>query len=164
MRGHRPLLAAIAALVLGCGGADPAHYTEVLDELSVPPSWNLIHTTVMRSGGVDKAVDPSRSQDDIACDVGPCPAVIRYYLVAAQPRDAYPSARQMVLDAGFEITSETGPTCDQPVGMAACELNGVKGGDGLQVTFYNPGQGSAGVGMSDPKQSLIRVMARLKGS
>jgi hypothetical protein len=159
MRARRLLAIVITILVVACSGPDAAHYEAVLDGLHLPAGWELVHTTIMRSGGPDTRIDPSRSQDDIACDIGHCPSVARYYLVEGKPADAYPEARQSAIDAGFEIGRETGPKCDLPPGGDACDLNATKGSDELLITLYKPGDGSDGVGVADAGKFVIRIIA-----
>lgn len=150
---------AVVLLVAGCGGAETSHYSALLDELHLPAGWQLVHTTLKRSGGPDTRIDPSRSQDDIACDIGYCPSVARYYLVEGRPADSYPEVRQSATDAGYQIKQETGPKCDLPPEGAACGLDATKGADELQVTLYNPGDWADGIGPADASKSVIRISA-----
>lgn len=141
---------AVAALVFGCGGGpDAAHYEAVLDELEVPAAWELVHTQ-MRAPG---------TEDDCSTLFPSCPSVARFYLVDGEPIDAYPVAKQVVLDAGFELDEEIGPDCNLPPGGAACVFYAVRGKDFIRVSILNPGDDLDGLGIAEPDRTTVRMTA-----
>ena len=151
MRGKRLLTVLVAVFVLGCGGPDAAHYEAVLDELSIPASWELARTVVNAPGGLEDCVP----------GFGPCPSVFRYYLVAGDPIDAYPEAKQMVVAAGFSIDPEYYPQCEGG-GMPACAFVAVRDSDALTVGLFDPGRDPEALGIAKEGFSLIRIIADQK--
>jgi len=137
----------VALVLVGCSGPDAAHYEAVLDELEIPTTWELVHTYVQAP---DMENDCSRLFPS-------CPSVTRSYLVDGEPIDAYPVAKQVVLDAGFEIDQEISPDCDLPPSLAACVFNAVRAEDWIRVNIFNPGDDVAGLGIADPNRSMVRL-------
>jgi len=140
-------------------GPAPEHYVAVLDELSVPADWELVCLTVNAPGGPDVSADPGVPRKLTDCAIGDCPAVGRYYLVDGPPVDTYPVAKQLLLDAGFDLDRDSGADCDLPPSSAACVLGGHKEGDRVQVCIFNPGDDFANLGVADPKRALVSVVA-----
>src|SRR5678815_2612861 len=92
----------IAVLVGGCSnGPSASHYAAVLDELIIPAGWELADTVVSELGG------------KVPCEniFGSCPAVFRYYLVSGRSAAAFLEIKEMVTDAGFELTEVLEPGC-----------------------------------------------------
>lgn len=152
MRGMRLLPIVVAILLVGCGGPDAAHYEAVLDELPIPAAWELVQTTVRAPGG----------EIDCARIFSSCPSVARYYLVAGNPIDAYPDAKQMLAAAGFTLDLDTGPKCDLPPTGPACVLQGRRDSDVVRVAINNPGDDADGLGIAEKDRSIVNVMAEGK--
>jgi hypothetical protein len=106
------MLLAVAAFIAGCySGPSADHYVGILDELNVPPDWEVAETIAM---GPDQAetCDPFFSNS--------CPVAIRTFRVD-EMQAAYSQAKAVLNAAGFAITleatagcstgSSTGPTC-----------------------------------------------------
>ena len=146
-------------LVAASGTPNASHKTAVLDALTIPAGWQLIHTTVMEPGGKDDRIDTDRSRDDIACGIESSPTVARYYLVGGRPGDVYPAARRLITDARLNIEQETGPRCDLLPDSPACVLLADAGSDHLLVGLWNPGDYSSGIGRVDPSRTLVRLLA-----
>jgi hypothetical protein len=159
-----PEVAVLVAALLCVGacraGPGPDHYAAVLDGLGVPPAWALVHTTVQSQTGPDHAVDPSRSQDDIGCFEGTCPAVTRFYLVGVPASGVLAAARDLLTAAGFTIGHSAGPACDIPPGGLACGVEGTRGTDYVEVTIYKPGTTASGIGSGEPSKVVVTLTAR----
>ncbi len=154
-------LLAVALLVSAChAGPGADHYATVLDDLGVPDTWELVHTSVYSETGQDHAADPSRSQDDIGCFVGNCPQVIRYYVVDGPGSDILATATGLLTDAGFTIGHTSAPACDPPPAYNSCGVEATRGTDHVEVTIYKPGGTTAGIGSSDPSKVLVTIAAR----
>jgi hypothetical protein len=165
VRRSLPAIVAAVLVLASCRlgpGAD--HYAAVLDGLRIPAGWELAHTTVMVPGGPDRRVDPSRPRDDIDCFEGECPSVTRYYFVSGTPATAYPDARQLLVDAGFDIDQESGPACNVPPSGPVCGMSGSRGGDYVRVSLYNPGDDINAAFISDPLRTLIEFVARVNSN
>ncbi len=154
MRGKLFLAMVMSILVAGCyAGPEPAHFAAVLDELSVPAGWQLVYTTIREPGG-ERECDPSVQPD--------CASVTRFFLVDGEPVDAFPGAKQMLVDAGFEVEEEVAPACDlRPKGIA-CWLRAFLEGDRVTVFLFTPGFEAEGLGLAQAGQSLIMVAADRK--
>jgi nucleotide-binding universal stress UspA family protein len=167
MRGKRLLIVVVAAMAAACtSGPDVSHYTAVLDKLSLPAGWELVHTTVREPGGGDKEVDPGRSTDTIGCSglFGQCPSIARYFQVDADAAiDVYKEAKRILIASGFAITHEFLPTCDAITSAAECTVVAAKGADAIVIGVYRPG-GSTGDGLetAPPGRSFVRVIAHAK--
>ena len=156
------MLVVIAAMAASCaGGPDISHYAGVLDQLTIPAGWELVHTTLRAPGGGDKDVDPSRPTDTIGCSglFGECPSIVRYYLVGGQPVDAYTAAKQVMLDAGFDAQSDSGPTCDEPSGGPICMLSGTRESDNVRLTINRPGDDPNGLVPFGDDRFLVVIKA-----
>lgn len=140
------LVALLATLVYSCG-PDTSHYEAVLDQLHIPGGWDLVHTST--TGRFDCPL------------AGACPSVARYYLTSGQPIDAYAPARQMLLDAGFQIDIEDAKPCQQ-VGGPACLVSAVKESDWVQVMVNNPGEDLDGLGLARGGEVLVRLEAHAR--
>ncbi len=152
MRGRRLLTVVVAVLVVACSGPNAAHYEAVLDELSIPSTWELADTTVRAPGG------------EIDCApflTSYCPSVARYYLVdAGAAIDAYGKAKQLLIEAGFEIQNEFLPKCDTSTSGAACTVVAALDSDVVELAVYNPGEDTEGLGIAQKGRSIVRVTAR----
>jgi len=146
------LVAAAAVLALGCASRDPSYYQGVLDELPVPPGWELVRE-VIRAPDAELECTPIFTE--------PCPSVLRYYLVEGQPADAYPQTKQMLEAGGFAIDEESNPECDTP-GTTACVVVAARAEDELRVNVYKPGADPEGLGLPDDGRTLIRITAERK--
>jgi hypothetical protein len=153
MRVRRLLLVLVAIVVVACG-PDAAHYAAVLDELHVPAAWELARATIKAPGG------------EIDCTplwgTGGCPSVARSYLVAGKPVDAYPAARQLLVNAGFHIDQESGPMCNVPPSGPACVIWGSRGGDFVLFGLFNPGDGPSGLVIAQNDRFIVSVTAQGK--
>ncbi len=71
-----------------------------------------------------------------ACGPGlrDCPAAHRYYYVSGEPADAYPAAKRMLLDAGFEATRDS---------------------DAIDVYVYEPGRDPNELGIARDGFSIV---------
>jgi hypothetical protein len=123
---------AITALMARCAnGPGASHYGAVLDELTIPAGWELADTVVSEPGG------------KVPCEtiLGSCPAVLRYYLVSGQPAGAFSEIKEMVTDAGFELTEVLEPGCPglRANDRLACYLIAIRGPDLLNIHVYKPG-------------------------
>ncbi len=166
--GRRLAAAAVVAAVLlslaGCrAGPGPDHYATVLDGLSVPAAWGLVHTTVQSQGGPDKAVDPSRSQDNIDCFMGECPSVTRIYLTDSGPDAVVTAARELLAGAGFAVGGKPGLPCDTPGSGPSCAVTATRGQDYVAFTVYGPGRYTNQLGINDPLRTVVEVIARFNG-
>jgi hypothetical protein len=161
------LIAVLVAALLSLGscrtGPGPDHYAAVLDGLGVPAPWQLVHTTVRSQGGPDRAVDPSRPQDEIGCFEGECPSVTRIYLVDSGPDDVVTIARGLLSSAGFAVGGRPGLPCDAPPSGPSCSLTATRGQDYVRVTLYGPGRYTNQLGINDPLRSVVEVIARFNG-
>jgi len=146
-------------LVASCGPG-PDHYVGVLDQLTIPPDWELAYLIVDAPGAPDVSGDPEVPRKLEDCALISCPWVARYYLIGGQPIDIYPIARAMLTDAGFEITSELTAGCDRPETGLGCGVKGAKDGDQVWVSIFHPGEDPAGLGIADPDRSMVRVLAQ----
>ena len=154
MRGNWLLAMLVAVLVVACSGPNAAHYEAVLDELSIPAGWELVHTTVRAPGGEIDCAPILTSY---------CPSVARYYLVdAGAAIDAYRKAKQLLIDAGSEIQDEFLPTCDTSTSGAACTVVAALDSDIVEVAVHNPGDDTDGLGIAQKGRSIVRVTARGK--
>lgn len=142
----------IAVLVMGCGGPNAAYYESLLDDLAIPPTWELVHTTVQEPGGLN----------DCAPVFQGCPSVTRYYLVAGKPVDAYPEAKQVLATAGFSLDLDSGPECDLPPNGPACDLFGVRDSDHVRIAINNPGDDIDSLGIARDDRSIVQVAAEEK--
>jgi hypothetical protein len=145
----------IAVFLVGCAsGPDASHYAAVLDELRVPPGWELAHTTVSEPGA------------KVPCEpiMGSCPAVFRYFVVGGQPAQAYLPVKQMVTDAGFRLEEEVEPGCNGLEGddRKACFLVAVRGPDLLYIQVFEPGidVDELGIGRDGHFVVLLRAYAK----
>ena len=148
----RLFIAVVALIVAACSGPSATHYEAVLDELSIPATWELVHSSV------------TTPDTDNGCStlMGSCPRVARYFLVDGQPLDALADAKKILIAAGFEVQDEFGPQCDLPPGSAACVLVVVRGADLLQLSLFKPGVDTEGLGLAQPDRTLIRLVAEPK--
>ncbi len=176
MRGRRRqvvLLSVVAALVAlafvvriwAVAISDPAPYATVLDELAVPDSWQLVHTSVMAPGGRDGAVRPGQPSDMIDCAplaIETCPSVTRYYTVRGAQLELYGTLKSLVTSAGFTIdTSWPGCTPSVAQGEESCLLAARRGSMELWIRVYRPGgQTLEGMSPPDPASAIVSISAR----
>jgi hypothetical protein len=132
------LLLLFVPILVGCKGADPAHYSTVLDSLKVPSGWQLVRTYVKAPSGGDLACTPVATPD--------CPSVSRYYLVTNSPvAQLYASSKDIVTTAGFAIDRELFASCNAPAGLAACGATAKQGADWVDIGVYRPGDSAGDV-------------------
>jgi hypothetical protein len=143
-----------AGLVATCGVPDVARYQAILDELAVPPTWDL---------ALSKVITPD-TEPNCGGLFGDCPRAFLYYLVDAETgADAYAEAKAMITTAGFEVDQEIRPTCDaDPPRTPACGMSASKDSDFLQVSLFNPGEDPDNVGVADPNRMQVRLIAKPK--
>ncbi len=149
-------LLVVAVLFAACTprpGAD--HYAAVLDELSVPSGWELVHTTVREPGGAEWQCDLVINPD--------CPSVHRFYLTNTPAADAYHAAIAMATDAGFIVKNETRPTCTSKLPWSPqCLFFATKAYNELAVNVFNPGDDPYNLGIADPSRILVELRANKK--
>lgn len=157
-------LVGLAVLAIGCVGPDVSHYAAALDGLTVPSSWQLVHSTIRKPGGADHDVQSSRATDEIDCATitSGCPSVTRYYLVDGRPVDIYPIAKSLLVAAGLSIDQEIAPHCDQPPSGPACVVSAIRGSDVVRVTLYNPGEDVSALAIAQVGHSIVLVSAEGK--
>jgi hypothetical protein len=132
----RALLAlVVVALIAGCwggGGPGAAYYADLLESLEVPAGWELAHTREREGMFGPNACGPGNFS---------CPGAHRYYHVSGEPVESYPAAKQLLIDAGFEIAKKYYPDCDGVrQGFIPCQLDGAREADIVTVHLYEPGR------------------------
>ncbi len=143
------LLVVIGALVAACRVASADPYVEVLDSLEVPAGWELAHERVREPFGTNP------------CGPGllDCPAAHRYYYITGEPSQAYPPAKALLVDAGFEVADEYVP-CDPPRSSAfSCGLNATKSAIIVTVYVYEPGRDVEKLGIAREGVSIVELRA-----
>jgi hypothetical protein len=151
----RALLAlVVVALIAGCwggGGPGAAYYADLLESLEVPAGWELAHTREREGMFGPNACGPGLRD---------CPAAHHYYYVAGQPVEAYPVARQLAIDAGFEIVSENPAACDPDnEAVGSCRFWSTRAEDALAVYISEPGRDPDGLGIAREGFSIVELRA-----
>ncbi len=141
--------AALAFLVLGCGGRDPSPYVAALDALSLPGTWQVAQTTVKAQGASDGCVELINGQ---------CPSVTRYFLVAGEPSEALQAANVAVAAQGFGDVQVTHPACDVESSGPPCYLTATSGDMEIDVNVYRPGDDVDRLGLSKPDETIVRMI------
>ena len=137
-------------VVLGVWGlilraVDATPYVLALDDLRIPPTWRLEATTLHEAILMGTPVH-------------------RYYLVAGEAEDVFPSARDVVTAAGFTIDEERANECS-PIrtgGPSDCYLAASRGGVHLWIVVFHRGYVVAGdpgnpPAVGAPDASVIRI-------
>lgn len=144
------LVAAVAIVVLGCGGPTAQQFEATLDALDLP-AWQLTHTTVASPDGPDPCVRV----------VNPyCPSIRRYYAADADPAQNLRAVKDAVVAAGFAIEEELHPECDQLSSGPVCSLAAVKDGARLEVNVHPPGEDVDHLGIAVDDLSIVRITVR----
>ena len=141
--------AAIALLVLGCGGRDPSPYVATLDSLTLPQAWQVAQTSVKAQGAANGCVELINGQ---------CPSVTRYFLVARQPTDALQDAKAAIAAQGFGDVEVTHPACDVVSSGPPCYLTARTGDIAIEVNVYRPGEDVDQLGLSKPDETIVRMI------
>jgi hypothetical protein len=139
---------AIALLVLGCGGRDPAPYVATLDGLDLPSNWGVAQTTVQSQGGANGCIEALNAR---------CPTVVRYFVVAGELTDVLSEAEDAVGAAGFGSIDVRHPACDSTLSGPRCSFDGAKEGMAIQVNVYPPGEDVEGLGLARPGLAMVRM-------
>jgi hypothetical protein len=163
------LATVIAGWVLVLKRTDPAPHVAVLDELDIPPSWELAHTEVVQQFLLGSRVE-------------------RYFLVDADPGDVVDPVTQMLTTAGFILDVRKGPSdwCDTrplsatpalacptrlippcsengPGGPTTCWISATRGQECLSVVALDRGQsepyfrGLVRYSVGDPVRIVVRI-------
>jgi len=150
---RRILLVISAALILGCTATTATRYEGLLDELSIPASWELVHAEIVPPDGSGGCLQIATN----------CPSVSRYYLVDDQPIETYRQATRVLQTAGFVIEQEFDPECDAPPSNPACALRAVVEREFVRLSVYHVGQDSGeGLDLAEDGRTLLRITASAK--
>ena len=144
---------ALSVLLAGCWGTrgpGAVYYGELLESLAVPPGWELAHTRLREGMFGPNPCGPG----DFSC-----PSAHHYFRVSGQPSDAYPAARQLLIDAGFEIVRENVPCGDPRHGPAACRIEAARGADIAVAYLIEPGLDLDELGIAREGFSIIELRA-----
>ncbi len=87
-----------------------------------------------------------------------CPFAVRFYLTAADRRDAYQDAAATVTAMGFEVEREFDPSCSRGESGAGCAFTALRGDDRITAVIYREGTDD-GTGVARPDRVTIRLIA-----
>ena len=131
--------------------ARAAHYVAVVESLGIPAGWELAY---------ERQKEPSGEVPCVISSFGVCPAAHRYYYVDIEPGEAYAAVKQLMLDAGFEVTAEHRPACDGiPESDLACWLSAAREADAVDAYVFKPGHDAEQLGIGREGFSILRVAA-----
>jgi hypothetical protein len=141
--GARRSVLLIAVVALGLAGCrDTKPYTEALDSLALPASWEVVKTLTQPS--TDVCVN--------------CPQVLRYYVATGELTDLLEELKAAVTNAGFASLQIGSPTCElnDNTGLA-CTVTATKNDIRLLGIVYRPGSDVDSLGLSQPGKSTLRI-------
>ena len=141
------LFGLVTAVLVLAPGPSAAEYEAALDDLDVPPAWEIAKTTVKATGTLGGC---TRFFD------GYCPSVTRYSFADGQPSEVFATAKEMLQGAGLTIDREFNPLCDTPPSAPACSFNASSDTIEIDVNVYNPGDGD-GLVDERPDRVLVRM-------
>ena len=142
----------VALLLWGCsGGPGAEQYAAILDGLAIPSTWELAKSEVRGpNGGV---------RCDPVVNAG-CPAAVRYYVVTLAATEAYRTAKQVVVDAGYGIQREfDAERCDAPPSAPACGFFAAKDAVQIIANIYDKGKDD-GSGVAQTDRVSVRITAQ----
>lgn len=112
----------------GCySGPNASHFLAILDELHAPAGWEAVRDE-LRGPDQEKSCDPVVTK-------AMCPGASRAFVVAADPRSAYVETKAVVEAAGFAVTEEFGPLCDQTSGPA-CQFFALRDDERVRISVF----------------------------
>jgi hypothetical protein len=151
---RRVLIAiASASVLIGCiSRPPPERFVGILDELQPPPTWVLAQQAVRAPGSTYINCDFLVNND--------CPSVHRFYVLDGPLNVAFFEAKAMLVHAGFTITDQVRPACDDSSdGIVACWLEGTRNLDRVLAILSLPGVDREEMGIAQPGKSIVELRA-----